>query len=130
LAIAAIQNKVLSGKRKAVSIRPTHRDTLITGDSDGSAATEFAFFRWITSERGRIRIGIEHAKSPLCRPPNLAGPWVNELVQRIVAEMIVMMTRRELEETIVCRNVFIRIPDEDIAISDVRRHYRKTHKSP
>ena len=130
LSVAAIQNEVLPGKRKSISVSPAGRDPLITGNTYCAAVSEFSFTRWNTTYRNRIWIRVEHTEAALRRTPNLACPRIDKFVKCIVAEVEMVMTRRKFKEPIVRGKVLVWIANEEVFVSGVWRHYSKTHQPP
>src|SRR5215213_6039490 len=128
LAIATIQNKVLSGESKAIRVGPTRSDTLVSGNIDCAAVVEFSCTWRRTTDRNGIRICIEHAEPALCRTPNLAGARIDELIKCVVSKMVMAMAGSKLKESVISGNVVIRIAYEDVLISGVRRHNGKAHE--
>src|SRR5215207_4298918 len=92
LTVTTVQNKVLTGKCKPISIGPACCNTLIAGDTDRATASESCWTRRNTTNRNRVWIGIEHAEATLRRAPNLARSGIDEFVQRVVAEVVMVMT--------------------------------------
>src|SRR5215217_1847274 len=130
LAVAAISNKVLSGKREAISVGPTGGDSLIAGKANRTAVSEFSFTRRNTTNRNRVRIRVEHAETPLRRAPNLARSRIYKLVKRIMAKVEMVMATGKLKESVVRSKVLVWIPDEDVLVSGIRRHDGKAHELP
>src|SRR5262245_54241387 len=91
LPISAIQNEVLSTQEETIRIGPPGADALIARNSDRTARTELMIFRRNTVEPVGIWVGVQHAKAALSGLPNETGFRINELVERVVPEMIVLM---------------------------------------
>src|SRR5947209_16266785 len=96
-------------------------DSLVAGNANGSAVSELRALRLLPAgSRGR-RIGIQHAKAFLGCFPHETGPRVNQFIFRIVAEVVVMMARCELEQAIIGGDVSIGITHDDVSIAYIRR---------
>src|SRR6185369_10439723 len=89
---------------------------------------EFSWTRRNAADWNRIRIRIEHAEPALRCTPNLARTRIYQLIGCVVPEMVVVMTRSKLKQSVVGSHVIIRIADEDVLISGIRRHHRKPHE--
>jgi hypothetical protein len=77
LPITTVENKVLSSKCESVSVGPTRGDSLISGYTHSAATPEFSFTGWITTDRSRNRIRIQHAEATLRCAPNLTRARIN-----------------------------------------------------
>src|ERR1044071_6264131 len=89
LAVAAVEDEELAGEVEAVGVGPAGRDALVAGDVDRSAVVVLAGAGRPVTERGRVRVGVEHAEALLGRLPDFTRAGVDELVERVVAGGVV-----------------------------------------
>src|SRR5262245_48071800 len=93
LPVAPVENEVLTAELPDVRIGPTAGDALVARDSGRTAGQKDTIIaRW-----ARIRLVflvVDHAKPSLGSAPHLAGSRVDELVERIVSEVKMLVTGR------------------------------------
>src|SRR5438874_7716597 len=130
LTIATVENKVLTAEKESISVRPARTDPLIAGNANCSTGTKFVIFRRHSIQPIGIGIGIQHAKTALRSLPHGPCLWIDELIQSVVAEMIVVMARRKFVETVIIGDVNIRIAERDIGIADIRSHDGESDNTP
>jgi len=127
LTVPSIQQEVLASELPHVHIGPSFTDALIAWNARGAATQEVP--RVVIGSRIRaVLLDVDHAEAALCRLPYKPSYRVDELIQRVMPEVIVMVTRRELIKSIVVPDVFIRVPKGEVRVADVRRRYRESHK--
>src|SRR5215213_6090350 len=130
LTVATIEHKVLPGECEAIGVGPARCHTLVSGNADATAVPKFSFTRRHSTDGNRIRIRVEHAEPALCRSPDLARARIDELIERVVAEVEVAMARSKLKQTVASSNVHVWIANKDVLISGIRCHDSKTHERP
>jgi hypothetical protein len=128
LAVASIEDEVLAAKMQIVGVGPPSAHALVAGNTDRSAIAVLAWARHRSAEPLRVGVGIEHAESALGRPPDKSRHRVDQLIERVVAEVIVVVAAREFKEAIVLRHVLVGIADEDISIPDIWRRHREPNQ--
>src|SRR5262245_43156873 len=95
LSIASVEHEVLPAELPDVDVRPAFADPLIAGHADRAAAPEVRLVVGIACV-SLVLLHIDHAEAPLGRAPNEAGPGVNQLIERVVPEVIMVVATREL----------------------------------
>src|SRR5437868_4722155 len=126
LAVATIENEILPAQKEPVSVCPAGANALVAWNTDAAARPELSILRRNAIEPVRVRISIEHAEAFLRGLPHDARLWINELIKRVMAEMIVMVACSEFIQTVIGGNVNVWIAKIDIGGAHIRRHYRKT----
>src|SRR5262249_55019611 len=105
---ATIADGILPPQLPALSVRPTPAaalaDPLVSGNVRPAAAEEIPVHVggagiWL------ILLYVDHAESMLGCAPNKAGAGIDQLVERVVPEMKVIVTSRELIEPVACGDV-------------------------
>src|SRR5262249_40957724 len=127
LTVPSIQEEELASQFPHVHIGPSFTDALIAWNTRGAATQEVPRIV-IGSGIRAVLFDVDHAEAALCRLPYLPSCRVDELIERVMPEVKVMVTRRELIEPITCGNVSVRISKREIRVTDVRRRYRESHK--
>src|SRR5438270_1056347 len=101
LSVTAIQHKILAAEKETIRIRPAMADSLVAGNADGAAASELRTARRFCAVGGGNRVRIQHAKPFLGRLPDEACRGIDQLIKRVVAEMIVVMASGKVKQPII-----------------------------
>src|SRR5262249_32737623 len=119
LPIATVKNKKLPAQEEPVSVCPSMADALVPGNSHAAGIPELRAPGRLSSVSGRHGIGIQHAKALLGRLPDEPCIGIDQLVQGVMAEMVVVVAGGKLEQAIVVGNVNVWIAHDDIRIADI-----------
>src|SRR5215468_5345924 len=100
-------------------------DSLVARNADGPTISELGALRLLITGRCRSGIGIQHAKSLLGRLPDKSSLWINQFIFGVMTKMVMVMTARELEKSVIDGDVSVRIAHDDVGIADVWRFHGK-----
>src|SRR5262245_34189614 len=125
LSVSPIKQEVLSAEPPIINICPAFTDPLIPGHADRTTVSEMRFIVRIPSV-GVILLDVDHAKAALGRTPNESVTGIDQLIERVVSEMIMIVATRELKEAI-CE-MLVGIADGQVGIANVRRRYGEAHQ--
>src|SRR4030095_10265971 len=120
LSAPAVEQEVLPAKLPVVDIRPTFADPLIARHADRAAAPEVRLVVGISGV-SLILLHVNHAEAALGRAPNEPCPGINQLVERVVPEVIMVMAARKFEEAVA--HVLVGIADNQVGVADVWRSH-------
>src|SRR5215213_3966481 len=129
LTVAAVEHEILPAEKEAIGVCPSGTDTLIAGNADRTATPILWALRRYAPNRHRIGIGIEHTETALRRPPYFACPGINQLIKRIVTEVIMVMAFSEFKQSIVGSHMFVGIADVNVHVAGIGGHHSKAHES-
>ena len=118
LSVASVKHKVLPSELPNIHIRPAFADSLVAWFAGRATGQEFSVVIIWAGVRA-ILLNIYHAEASLSCAPNESGNRVDQLIERVVPEMEMLVTGGELEESIVCSDVIVRVAYNEIAISYV-----------
>src|SRR5215471_5168373 len=120
LAVAAVQNEVLTAEEPNVLIRPAGADSLVSRHTDATTNPKPRLTRGYDAQIA-CGLDVDHAESALGHAPNLPSACADQLVDRVVAEMKVMMTGCEFVQAVLSRNVSVGVAEHEIDSTDVGR---------
>ncbi len=127
LAIATVQDEVLPSEKEDVFVRPADADALVAGNADAATGlVDPRARRDVVADRWRCRVRVDHAEAALRGAPRDPRGRIDELVERVVLEVEVVVTARELVQPVVRGDVDVRIAEVDRPVADVRRLHRET----
>src|SRR5918992_3536228 len=106
LAIATVEDEVLTTQEPPVGVRPTLAHTLEPMRLGRAAAPVRP--TPVTSPRV-VRVSVEHAEAALRRTPHLACSRLDQSIGRVVLEVEVVVARCEFEHTILVTEVAIAV---------------------
>src|SRR5262245_12531608 len=106
LSIAAVQNEVLTAEEPNVLIRPAGDDSLVSRHTDATTSTKLRLTRGYDAQIA-CGLDVDHAESALGHAPNLPGGCADQLIDRVVTKMKVMMTGSEFIQAVLSRNVSV-----------------------
>src|SRR4051794_19946286 len=96
-------------------------DSLITGNTDSAAASELRTARRLGAIRGGNRVRIQHAKAFFGSFPYKSSRGINQLVKRIVAEMIMVVAGGKFKQAVIVCHMDVWISNGDIGVADIWR---------
>src|SRR5262245_51330627 len=125
LPVAAVEHEVLPAELPDVDIRPALADPLIARHADSATAPEVRFVVGVAGV-GLVLLNINHAEAALGRAPNEPGSGVNQLVKRVMPEVIMVVAVRKLEEAVA--HMMVWIADDQIGVTDVGCSLGEVHE--
>src|SRR5262249_8560363 len=119
LAVSTVQHEVLATQLPHVLVGAACADALVAGNADLSTDLELWGPGW-NPEVGRRRLHVDHAEAALGSTPYEPAVRIDQLIERVVAEVEVVVARRELVQPVVCGDVRVRIAEGEVRGADVR----------
>src|SRR5262249_39184912 len=118
LSIASIQNKILPAQKKHVRVGPSGANSLIPRNTDRPTTAKLGALGRL-SKVARIGIHVNHAKAALRGAPDETRRRIDELVKRVMPEVVMVMTRGELIQSVIGGYVRVGTTESQVAIADV-----------
>src|SRR5258706_12762240 len=125
LAVAAVEDKILSTQLPVVNIRPAGADALIARYADRAASRE----AWLVVDGADVVLetfAVLHAEPAFGGAPHLPGCRTDQLVQRVMLEMEMIVAGREFEQAV--SDMLVRVANRKVGIADTGGRKIESHQ--
>ena len=126
LTVSTVENEVLAAEFPDISIRPSLAYPLIARNARSTAAQEVSGVIIWPGVRS-VLLNVDHAKAAFRGAPDVAGRRVDQLIERVMPEVKMIVTGRKLIQPIIGGNVYIGVSEGEVRITDIWRRYRESN---
>ena len=126
LTVSSIENEVLTTEFPNIGVRPPLTNPLIARNANSTAAQEVSRVV-VRSGVCSVFLDINHAKAAFCRAPDNTGARVHQLIERVMPEVVMIVTRGKLIQPIIVPDMVVRISQREVCVTNIWGRHRESN---